>query len=158
MKKKTMTIIGIVLLIAAVAIIITVKQNTSSVKSSPQSSFESIEEANKAAVFNLEHSDRLCGYPATGYEANSSTIEVKFGTVGIIRKTLGVTDNSGNSSEYSETSEKEVNGKTVTLKGKDGKIYIATWNYNNFAYTISLDESTGGVPAEEMIEYIEATR
>ncbi len=157
MNKKLIAIICIVILIAAVFTVILVN-NKYSPSNTDSDSFESIEEANEAADFNLEHSDRLCGYIPTGYKANSSTIEVEFGTAGYIRKTLGVTDNSGNNSSFDESTEQEINGSTVTLKGKDGNIYLAVWNSNNFAYTISLDENGDGVPAEEMAEYIEATR
>lgn len=154
MKKKKLTaIIGIVLLLAAICVIVVVYHNSDTT----QKSYSSIEEANKAADFNLEHSDRLCGYPASEFEANSSTIEVKFDEAGIIRKTLGVTDNSGSNSSLKESSEENVNGRKVTFKGKNDKIYLATWNYNNFAYTISLNQEGEGVSKEEMIKYIEAT-
>ena len=154
MKKKRLAIISIIVLIAAIAVVIVINHNANN---NAQKSYSSIEEANKASDFKLEHSDRLCGYTPTDYKANSSTIEVEFGEVGYIRKTLGVTDNSGNS-EFNETSTKEVNGTKVTLMGKDKMVYLATWNQNNFAYTISInDEVAPGVSEEEMLEYVEAT-
>ena len=154
-KKKILAVVCIILLIAATCTLIII--NKKSGKGGSEVSYSSIEEANNAADFNLEHSDRLCGYPATDYSANSSTIEVHFGEHSYIRKTRGVNDNSSNSKNLTETSEAEINGRKVTFKGKDKKIYLATWNHNNFAYTISLDENGSGADVEEMTEYIEAT-
>lgn len=156
MKKKIIAIIGIIVLIAASVVVIVI--NHSSEKGGFDKSYDTIEEANNAADFNLEYSDRLCGYLPTVFIANSSTIEAKFDGAGFIRKTLGVTDNSGTSKKYDEESEMDVNGIKVNLKGKDGKVYLATWNNNNFAYTICLEENTGGADKEIMREYIEATR
>ena len=156
-NKKVLAIAGIVLLLASVLIIIAVNHNANNGKSADNTSYDTFEEANKAADFNLVYSDRLCGYIPTDYNANSSTIEVHFGNAGYIRKTLGVTDNSGNEDNFSDAEEVNIDGKNITLKGKDGNIYLAVWNYNNFAYTISLDKNGNGVSAEEMTEYIEAT-
>ena len=75
-----------------------------------------------------------------------------------LRKTLGVTDNSGNNAEFDETNEQDVRGVKVTMKGKDGKVYLAVRNQNNFAYTISISDLGKGADIDEMIEYIKATR
>ena len=155
MNKKLITVIFAIILVAVLSVVIAVNHKTSN--SGAEQSYSSIEEANSAASFNLEHSDRLCGNVATGFEANSSTIEVQFGEAGYIRKTLGVTDNSGKNADFDETSEAEIKGKKVTFKGKNGKVYLAVWTYNNFAYTVSLNENGNGVSIEEMTEYIEAT-
>ena len=154
MKKKiVITVILIFVFIAAFIAVIVIGKSTAS--NGNTQSYSSMEEAQKEAPFNMEYSDRLCGYPATDFEANSSTIEVHYADAGFIRKTLGVIDNSGNNTEYSESSEQSINGLSVTLKGNDGLVYLAVWNDNNFAYTISVNE---GVFADEMTEYIEATR
>lgn len=154
MKKKiVITIIMVAVFVAALIAVIVVKNNTPA--TGKTQSYSSMEEAEKAAPFNMDYSDRLCGYPATDFEANSSTIEVHYAEAGLIRKTLGVADNSGNNTEYSESSEQIINGLTVTCKGNDGLVYLAVWNNNNFAYTISVNE---GVSVDEMTEYIEATQ
>ena len=156
MNKKIIAIIGVALLIAAICTVFVIKHKNG-VQNASQNSYDTFEEANNAADFNLEYSDRLCGDIPTGYNANSSTIEVQYGNSGFIRKTLGVNDNSGNSKDYDLTAEQDVDGRKVTFKGKNEKIYLAVWNYNNFAYTIELNENGEGVTQEEMIEYIEAT-
>ncbi len=154
MKKKTIiTIIVVAVLVAAFIAVIVIKNNT--VSNGRTESFSSIEEAEKEAPFNMEYSDRLCGCPATDFKANSSTIEVHYGSAGFIRKTLGVADNSDSDTAYSESGEQTINGLTVTCKGNDGLVSLAVWNDNNFAYTISINE---GVSIDEMTEYIEATR
>ena len=158
MKKKIAVIGFIFILIAAMAIIIAVRQKTAFDNNTKVNSYETAEEAIAAASFAMNYPDRLCAYPATAFEANSSTIEITYGSSGYVRKTLGVTDNSGSNAAYPESSQQTVNGMDITFSGKDSAIYLATWTYNNFAYTISLDEGTGGVGADEMIAYVESTR
>jgi uncharacterized protein YxeA len=154
MKKRiVITIIMVAVFVAAFIAVVVIKNNTPA--TGKTQSYSSMEEAEKAAPFNMDYSDRLCGYPATDFEANSSTIEVHYADAGFIRKTLGVIDNSGNNTEYSESSEQSINGLSVTLKGNDGLVYLAVWNDNNFAYTISVNE---GISIDEMTEYIEATQ
>lgn len=152
-KKNVITIIMVAVFVAAFIAVVVIKNNTPA--TGKTQSYSSMEEAQKEAPFNMDYSDRLCGYPATDFEANSSTIEVHYADAGFIRKTLGVIDNSGNNTEYSESSEQSINGLSVTLKGNDGLVYLAVWNDNNFAYTISVNE---GISIDEMTEYIEATR
>ena len=155
MKKKVILSVALIaILLAAICTIIVVRHKVVPAGAGKGQTYSSIDEANKAADFKLTHSDRLGGYPATGFEANSSTIEVTFGNGGYIRKTLGVTDNSDKEKDYPDSAEQEINGMKVTYRGENGKVYLATWNTNNFAYTISVNE---GVPAEEMTEYVLAT-
>lgn len=154
MKKKIIiSVVAVAVLAAVIFAVIAVKYKSAS--NSGINSYDSMEEAVKKAAFNMEYSDRLCGYPATDYRSSSSTVEVQYGGGGYIRKTLGVTDNSGESENYSETNNQSINGHTVTCKGNDGLIYLAVWNDNNFAYTI---KTNTGVSLDEMTEYIVATR
>ena len=153
MKKKTIiSIIAVVILIAAVVSIIIFSNK---VKSGRVQTYNSMEDAKKDATFDMEYPDRLGGIPYTSFKSNSSTVEVHYGNENYIRKTLGVKDNSDINKEYKETSSQDINGMTVTFKGNDGLIYIAVWNDNNFGYTVNI---SSGVTAEQMTEYIEATR
>ena len=155
MKNKIIIgVVAIVILIAAVFAVITISNKTGQNENGLQT-YENMDEAAKNASFHMEYPDRLCGFPVTGFRSNSSMIEVQYGNNGLIRKTLGVADNSGNKTEYKESVEQSVNGITVTLKGNDGLYYLAVWNDNNFAYTVS---AATGVTVDEMTEYIEATR
>ena len=155
MKNKIIIgVVAIVILIAAVFAVITISNKAGQNENGVQT-YENMDEAAKNVSFHMEYPDRLCGFPVTGFRSNSSMIEVQYGNDGLIRKTLGVADNSGNKTEYTESTEQSVNGLTVTLKGNDGLVFLAVWNDNNFAYTVSV---ANGVTADEMTEYIEATK
>ena len=158
MKKKIAVVIFVAVLVASMCIVIAVRQKSVPKNSASTSSYNTAEEAMAAASFNMEYPDRLCGYPVTGFEANSSTIEIKFGPIGFIRKTLGVTDNSGSKEEFPETADEDFNGMTITFHGRDSQIYQASWSYNNFAYTIRLYDDATGIDKDEMTEYIKSTR
>ena len=155
MKNKIIFgFVAIVILIAAVFAALTINDKVRQSEDGVQT-YEKMDDAVKSASFHMEYPDRLCGFPVTGFRSNSSMIEARYGDDGFIRKTLGVADNSGNKTEYHESTEQSVNGLTVTLKGNDGLVFLAVWNDNNFAYTVSV---ANGVNADEMTEYIEATR
>ena len=141
MRKKIWAIACIVILIAAVCVIIVVRHKVAPGKAQQAQAFSTMEEAEAAADFNMQYSDRLCGYPATGFEANSSTIEVRYGDAGYIRKTYAVVHNSDITEEtFNEESAQEIDGLQVTFKGRDNMVCLAEWNDNNFAYTISAAE------------------
>lgn len=158
MKKKLAVIVFIAILLAALCIIIAVRQKVAPKNDTKINMYDNAEDAISAASFDMEYPDRLCGSPALDFEANSSTIEITYGASGFIRKTLGVNDNSGSDSNLPESSTEEINGMTVIFKGRDSKIYQASWSYNNFAYTISINEENGGIDKDEMTDYIQSTR
>ncbi|MBR2732525.1 MAG: hypothetical protein IKD72_11145 [Clostridia bacterium] len=116
------------------------------------------EAAANTTSFNMQYSDRLVGVPVTGVESNSSTIEVTYGDAGYSRKTLGVKDNSDSRNDLTEQTAQSIGGYDVTLKGKNGSYYLATWTYNSFAYTISISDAYNGADLSEMTEYILSTR
>ena len=156
MKNKVIiSIVAALILIAALLSVISFNNKLKQNNGGGQQIYKSFEEAEKNAAFDMKYPDRLGGFPVEGFVSNSSMIEVRYESGGFIRKTLGVTDNSGDTTEYTETTEHIVNGVSVTFKGDDGLVRLAVWNYNNFAYTVSVSR---GVAAEEMTEYIEATR
>ncbi len=151
MKKKIIfSVILIAVLIAAVVAVIAIKNNVTDHDN--VQSFDSIEEANENADFELVHSDRLGGYPATGYESGSRTITVTFANAGYISKSLD--EPAGDSGVYGESNETDIDGITVTFKGDDGKVSLAEWNYNGYYYTVSLTE---GTDTDTMAEYVKAT-
>ena len=153
MKRKIVLSIVVLAVLAAAIATVVIINNRSGAHDSVES-YNSIEEVNEAADFKIEYRDRLCGALPTDFEANSSTVEVRYGEAGYIRKTLGVVDNSGGD-DYSEITDTVIDEREVQFKGDDGKVYIAVWNDNNFAYTISTVE---GVEPDEMTVYVEATR
>ena len=151
MKKKIIAAVLVALLVIAAVVLIVYGQKTSD---SGREMTQSVDSAN----FNMQYSDRLAGVTVTNVKSNSSTIEVTYGDAGYCRKTLGVADNSDNRSDLDEEVQQDITGYRVTLKGKGGSYYLATWSYNSFAYTISIDGQSGGVSLDEMTEYIKATR
>ncbi len=170
MKKTILAVAAAVLLIAAVAVAALINhsgscQNGAAPGSAASASDAKIyrpdEQALDAADFPVQYSDRLCGYPATGFYADSGTAEIDYNGIGLTRKAIvpvSGSDEAGISKDYGESSENDINGVTVTFYGKDKKVFLAVWTDNNFDYQISLDESTGGVSSDEMTDYVMATR
>ena len=150
MKNKVLISISaiVILIVATVAVIIINNQNGGTPTGNRP------EETTKSAAFDMEYPDRLCGVPVTGMEENSGMIEVRYGA-SFCRKSLSDTNTDDDKTAYDESSEQNVNGITVTFKGGDGLIYLAVWHDNNFEYTVFAEE---GVAADDMIDYIEATR
>ena len=154
MKRKTIiSVVAIVVLIAAMAAVIVFNNQTKQTGATQTGS--SMDQVAEVAPFNMEYPDRLCGIPVTGFKADGGIIEVRYGDTNFIRKALAAMDGDDNKTEYDEIREQNVNGIAVTFKGSDGLVYLAVWNDNNFAYTVHAGQ---GVAADEMIEYIEATR
>ncbi len=158
MKKKRWIIIVVAAAIGIAALITVIYLNKTGFSANSKAKNNAASaETNESADFGFIYADRLAGYPETGYSSNSSTIEITYGDGGYIRKTYA-TGNNNAGKEYSESSEQDINGITVTFKGRDGSVYLASWSDNNFVYTIFLNEKTGGVSAEEMTEYVKATK
>ncbi len=57
-----------------------------------------------------------------------------------IRKAEGNEDISGDYNDYAEISSHAIDGKAVTMKGHDGKIYLAVWEKDGYSYSVSSDE------------------
>ena len=155
MKRKTIFSVAAVAFLIAATLATMAISSKSNQNSGATIISESMEEAEKNAAFNMEYPDRLGGIPATGFKSNGGMIEVQYGETNYVRKKFGMAEGTINKAGYDEISEQEVNGVTVTLNGKGGLIYTAAWNDNNFEYVICTET---GVAADEMIEYIEATR
>ena len=154
MKRKTLiSAAAIAVLIAAAAV--TAALNNQTKQTGAAQTGSSADRAEDAAPFNMEYPDRLCGIPVTGSKADGGMREVRYGDTCFIRKSLTAADGDDNKTEYGEISVQNVNGITVTFKGSDGLVNLAVWNDNHFEYTVYTGQ---GVSADEMIEYIEATR
>lgn len=159
MKKKLIGAILIVALLAATVTVIAIRRKTETdTPVGGRKSFDTMEELLDAAPFDILCSDRLARIPATGFAADGSTVEITYGDAGYTRKTYAVTDNSGADKAYPDSKEVDVNGMKVTLRGSGESFFEAVWQYNNYAYTVSLSEATGGADEEEMINYVMSTR
>ena len=157
-KKIILAVGGIVLLIVAIIVAAVVKNTFISPENGKSSDTKQTDSAVNNAEFDLVYSERLAGYPATDYISTSSAVKVKFSDKGYIRKTYSGSSKTKSDKKYTETTEKKIDKMKVTLKGKDGKVWLAEWEYNNFAYTIRINSDVDGVSAEEMIDYVKETR
>ena len=157
-KKIILAVGGIVLLIVAIIVAAVVKNTFISPENGKSSDTKQTDSAVNNAEFDLVYSERLAGYPATDYSSTSSTVKVKFSDKGYILKTYSGSDKTKSDKEFTETTEKEIDRMKVTFKGENGKVWLAEWNYNNFAYTICISSDVEGVSAEDMMDYVKETR
>ncbi len=56
------------------------------------------------------------------------------------RKTAGTEDCSGDYNVYTDVTELEANGMTVTLKGEAGQYTLAIWTDGSYSYSLSLSD------------------
>ena len=113
---------------------------------------ESLESAEKHVGFRL---DIPADIKADQYIVISGKIlEVDF-EAGYIRKSAGSDDISGDYNEYAETAEKDIGGKTVTLKGNGGRIYLAIWTDGGYTYCVGMYD---GVTEDRMASLAEAVK
>ena len=56
-----------------------------------------------------------------------------------LRKEKGETDPSGDFTEYAETTEKRVDGINVTLRGENGRRFLATWTRDGYSYSVEAE-------------------
>lgn len=122
----------------------------------PFTEHETLADAEKEAGFRFNVPGTIQGFDECVYRFNKDTqmLEVIFknGDEEIrFRKAVGEDDPSGNFSEFSEKESVEVNGITATMKGADGKVSLATWSVDGYAY--SIDCSTA-VNKATMTDYI----
>ena len=112
----------------------------------------------------MQYSDRLCGWPVTGFAGDERAITVLYGDAGYVRKTLLPEPGTETDAETpaEETADpdafaQDVDGLTVYFSGSDDNVTAARWTDNGFDYTIQIsgDEK---VSAEEMAEYIRMIR
>ncbi|MDO4519480.1 MAG: hypothetical protein Q4B47_04190 [Eubacteriales bacterium] len=121
----------------------------------------SLEEAKEIAGFSMDAPDTIDGYNDKNisvlniddkmiqvtYSKDEKELLIRKGTIG----TDGVTDISGDYTEYSEKSELEVNGTKAAVRGNSGKVYVATWSDEKFNYSIG---STEGLTQEKVTELL----
>lgn len=73
-----------------------------------------------------------------------------------LRKEKGETDPSGDVSEYAETTEKRVDGINVTLRGENGRWFLATWTRDGYSY--SAEAQANPMTEEEMLKLVKTVR
>lgn len=113
---------------------------------------ESLESAEKHVGFTLDFPGEV--KPDMFIVISGKILEVDFAD-GYIRKAAGSEDISGDWNEYAEISEKDVGGKEVTLKGNNGKIYLAIWTDGGYTYSVGMLD---GVTEDAMTSFVEAVK
>lgn len=73
-----------------------------------------------------------------------------------LRKEKGETDPSGDVNEYAETTEKRVDGINVTLRGENGRWFLATWTRDGYSY--SAEAQANPMTEEELSELVKTVR
>ncbi|MBR5742864.1 MAG: hypothetical protein IKX85_03600 [Clostridia bacterium] len=112
----------------------------------------SLENAEKDVGFKLAFPESL--KPDQFIVISGQILEIRF-DAGYIRKAEGSDDISGDWNEYAEITEKQIGGKDVTLKGFDGKIYLAIWTDGGYTYCVGMQD---GAAEDAMASYVEAVK
>ena len=122
----------------------------------------------KGAGFEMSVPDAPKGYETATYRVNNSTqmLEIIYSDKDLenedaieayrIRKAIGSDDISGDYNDYSEKTEVSISGNQVSLKGNDGKVFVATWTSGEFTYAIDMDGQ--GLSGDEVIALVNATK
>ena len=136
----------------------------------PFEGFSTLEQAVKAAGFEMSVPDAPKGYETAIYRVNTGTkmLEVIYSDKDLenedaveaysIRKAIGSDDISGDYNDYSEKTEVSVSGNQVSLKGNDGKVFVSTWTSGEFTYAIDIDMDGQGLSGDEVIALVNATK
>ena len=107
------------------------------------------------APFTLKCPDRMDGLFLVGESYDGSIYEASYSDGsgrGFIRNNSGVAVN------FPEQTEHNIDGVTVTFKGRDGKVNLAQWENNNLVYSIGIRVEGEGAAPEDMTEYVKAIR
>ena len=124
----------------------------------------------KGAGFEMSVPDAPKGYETATYRVNNSTqmLEIIYSDKDLenedaieayrIRKAIGSDDISGDYNDYSEKTEVSISGNQVSLKGNDGKVFVATWTSGEFTYAIDIDMDGQGLSGDEVIALVNATK
>ena len=64
-------------------------------------------------------------------------------------------DVSGDCNTYEEEKKAKIKNDEVTVKGKDGKVFLATWLSGKMSFSLS---STAGISEEETLKIIESIK
>ena len=72
------------------------------------------------------------------------------------RKTAGTEDCSGDYTDYTDVTELEANGMTVTLKGGAGQYTLAIWTDGSYSYSLSLSDGMSLSDWQTLIDSIQS--
>ena len=134
----------------------------------PWTEYDSLKKACEDSGFEMTAPDSMDGYEVKTITAiKGEIIQVDFShneedkadyetsPYVTFRKGIGSEDISGDYNYYSVTTEKEIAGNTVTLKGDDATISNATWSDGTYSYAIM---SNPGMDADTMTALVEGLK
>ncbi len=134
----------------------------------PFTDYNTLEEAISSVGFDMTLPTLPVGYEVATYRGitgDPKMIEViaQGGETDLtIRK--GVSEGvSGIYTDFAETNTVESDGRTVTLKGENDKVYLAEWSDGDYYFSIdaisfgSDGTASGGLLEEEMLELVKGT-
>lgn len=156
MKMKKMITLGLGL-IMSLSLVACGNANTPNVQPpSNFADFTSLSEAIQDVGFDINVPQVIEGYDKCSYRSDKTDgmLEVIFenGDEDIrFRKAVGEDDPSGNYNKFAETKTVEVDGVTITMKGDDGKVNVAIWTKDGYAYSV---DSTSPIEKVDMIDYV----
>ncbi|MCR5293703.1 MAG: hypothetical protein K6E30_00825 [Lachnospiraceae bacterium] len=151
MKKLFVCILCALLAVSACAC----GSNENTQIANPFKDYETMEEAEKAAGFDMTVPETLDGREMTLIQVmNDEMIQVFYGEDEnrvLVRKAEGNEDISGDYTEYGETETVDVNGAKVTMKGDEGQVKAAVWTAGKYTYAVDADQP---VSRDTMAEWI----
>ncbi len=124
----------------------------------PFVNYETLAEAALAAGFELTAPESISGYDETIIQVmNNEMVQIIFlngDSRVIVRKAAGSDDISGDYNEYSETQVVDVDGVSVTIKGNDGAVKLATWTDNGYTYAVVSDDAMAIDAMEALVSQV----
>lgn len=126
----------------------------------PFVTYQTKEEAEKAAGFSLTVPDSASGLERSAFRAMKDTLiealyqqdenQVR------VRKGAGNQETSGVYGEFEEVTSVLVGEQKVEMKGNNGKIQVAVWTTDQYSYSVSASFHGEGIDSETMLEIIAA--
>lgn len=118
-------------------------------------SFDTIDDAAKAAGFEVTAPDEISGKKLTLIQGIKNASETGYNTISLtygdskitLRKGKGADDVSGDYNDYADIGISDVGGKSITQYGIDLKVYKAIWTDGDFSYSITAEN---GLSSEEI--------
>lgn len=113
----------------------------------PWTDYDSQPDAAQAAGFDLTAPAEISGCAEKTYRVLNADGDVMFeiiyasgeDEVARVRKAPGADDVSGDYNEYAETESVDVDGVSVTMKGKGGLVSLAVWTTGDYSYALSVE-------------------
>ena len=134
----------------------------------PFEDYATLHQAQRAAGFRLHLPCTPKAYPVAIYRVakglqllevirypSEATAKAGEGEGYRIRKEVGTGDISGDYNAYAEEREVQAKGRTIHLRGRDGRVFVAWWTDGKYAYSLT---ALDGMEQEEALRLVRAIR